>query len=61
VAARTYIPQLRKFLTHINKYLARWTPLIIGNLTDVQAAALLAFQLALAELIDKLGAETVGP
>lgn len=61
MAARTYIPELRAFLTKINKYLARWTPFLLPHLTDIQASALLAFQLALSELIQRLGSETVGP
>lgn len=61
MAARTYIPELRILLRKINTYLARWTPLLLSHLTDVEAAALLAFQLALAELIDRLGPETDGP
>lgn len=61
MAARTYIPQLRRFLSILNKYLAKWTPLLLANLTDVQASALLAFQLALSELIDRLGPDTVNP
>ena len=61
MAARTYVPQLRRLLQKMSTYLARWTPLILHSLTDVEAAALLAFQLALAELIEKLGPEGEGP
>lgn len=61
MASRTYIPALRVLLSALSRYLARWTPLILHNLDDVEAAALLAFQIALAELIDKLGPEDIGP
>lgn len=61
MAARTYIPQLRVFLQHVSKYLARYTTLMLPHLSDVQASALLAFQLALNELIDRLGPVEIGP
>jgi hypothetical protein len=61
MAARTYKPELRVLLQRISRYLAAWTPLLLPHLTDFQASALLAFQLALSELITALGTEPIGP
>lgn len=59
--ARTYVPQLRRFLVTMNKYLARYTPLLLEHLDDEQVAQLLVFQLAMTALITLLGPEEEGP
>lgn len=61
MAARTYQPELVILLQKISRYLARWTPYLLPHMTDVEAAALLAFQAALTELIHQLTPEPVGP
>lgn len=61
MAARTYVPELRVILKRMSRYLAAWTPFLLGSLSSEDAAALLAFQLALNTLIAALGPDTIGP
>lgn len=56
MAARTYVPQFRRLLQDIARYLARWTPLLLPHLTTEEVAALLTFQAALNAMIATLGA-----
>lgn len=59
MAARTYLPTLRRILHRASSFIGNYQALIEDNLTAAQLTAFTAFVSALADLVSALGPEPV--
>lgn len=59
MAARTYLPTLRRHLHVLDVYIANYSTILADNMTSPQAAAFSDFNAALAALVEELGPEPI--